>query len=320
MNISMIHRFARRIRNLFNLQVLRRFKRPLELEYLRRLAKRSGAELVCRTGNIAVCRGVNEIRISPKNHVYAQDLIRNFDYYFDVVVPLRENGRLVVDYSAPTRHTMKDDGLEFWFPELAESMETTRIYLDRAKLKPGDSVLDLGAYAGGAAYHFSRAVGAAGRVHAFEPDQRSFDCLAKNIELHALHNVTAHRRGVWSETGRVVFQAEGNMGSAIEDASDRSSDTKEWIDVVSLADFCVERRLERVDFVKMDVEGSEAPILESAGDFIRKYRPSMIIEVHRVKGVRSDLDVARILTSHGYAVEKLDQAGLELPLLYARPG
>lgn len=288
------------------------------LRYLRKLAKENGAELLVRRKFVAVRRDGKEIRISRGNYVYAQDLIRDFDYYFDIVEPRSEGGVLVVDYSQPSLHTMVADGLQFWFPELAESMETTALYLDYAHLQPGQTVLDLGAYAGGAAFHFSRAVGPEGRVFAFEPDPRSYDCLRRNIALHHLDNVIADPRGVWSRSGRVMFQAEGSMGSAVVDASARSSDTKLSIEVVSLSDFCQEHAIEKVDFVKMDVEGSEGAILEGAADFIRQHHPAMIIEVHYVSGVRSDAEVTRILSGHGYTLEVVEQAGLPLPLLFAR--
>jgi FkbM family methyltransferase len=291
----------------------------LDARFLQKLAKKSGCTVRFRFRFVGVRRGRDEIRISRRNYVYAQDLILNFDYYFDVVEPRLERGVRVVDYSKPALHVMRADGLHFWFPELAESMETTELYLDRASIRPGDTVLDLGAYAGGATYHFARAVGAAGRVFAFEPDPRSFDCLAKNIALHHLDNVELQRRGVWSHSGRVLFQSEGNMGSAVVEAADRSSDTKQAIDVVSLSDFCAEKNLDRVDFVKMDIEGSEAPVLAGAADFIERFRPAMIIEVHRVHGVRSDAEVTSILERHGYVVEVVAQAGLPLPLLFARP-
>lgn len=289
------------------------------LRYLQKLAKKSGCALRIRPRYVGVRRGHDEIRISRPNYVYAQDLILNFDYYYDVVEPRREGAVNVVDYSRPAQHVMRADGLPFWFPELAESMETTELYLDRAHVAAGDTVLDLGAYAGGATYHFARAVGAEGRVFAFEPDPRNFECLVKNIELHRLANVEVDRRGVWSHSGRVMFQSEGSMGSAVVDAADRSSDTKQPIDVVSLSDFCGEKQLDRVDFVKMDIEGSEAPVLAAAGDFIERFRPSMIIEVHRVHGVRSDAEVTSILERHDYVVDVVEQAGLPLPLLFASP-
>jgi FkbM family methyltransferase len=291
-----------------------------EARFLRDLAASTGCRFLLRRRFAAVRRGKKEIRISRANAVYAQDLIRNFDYYFDVVEPRREAGLEVVDYSRPCLHTLKEGGIPFWFPELAESMETTRLYLDRADLKPGQTAFDLGAYAGGATYHFSHAVGPGGQVFAFEPDPGSYDCLLRNISLHQLENVVPSRLGIWSENGRVMFQAEGNMGSAVVDASARSSDTKRWIDVVTLSSFCEENGVSRVDFVKLDVEGSEGPILGSAAAFVARYRPRLIVEVHYVRGERSDPEVIRVLEGYGYAIEVLDQAGLALPLVFAQPG
>lgn len=290
-----------------------------ELEFLRSLARKAGCRFLLRRHYVAVRHGDREIRISRENSVYAQDLIRDFTYYFDAVEPRNEAGLRVVDYSRPALHIMNEGRLPFWFPELAEPMETTELYLDRANLKTGETVFDLGAYAGGATYHFSRAVGPGGRVFAFEPDPKSFDCLARNIALHGLYNVSSFRLGVWSRGGRVLFQSEGSMGSAVVEASARSSDTKEWIDVVSLSEFCAGAEIPRVDFVKIDVEGSEGPILRAATDFIRRYRPRFVVEVHWVQGTRSDRDVVQTLEANGYSVEVLDQAGLAVPLLFARP-
>lgn len=299
--------------------LLRRLEEAEELFHLWRFAKHRGCTLVLRREYVAVRNGAREIRVSRRNAVYGYDLILSFDYYFDVVVPRREDGLEVVDYSRPSLHTLKEDGIPFWFPELAESLETTKLYLDRADLRPGQTVLDLGAYAGGATYHFSRAVGPEGHVFAFEPDPASFDCLLRNISLHRLENVTPSPLGIWSETGRVMFQAEGSMGSAVVEASARSSDTKKWIDVISLSSFCEANGVARVDFVKLDVEGSEEPILGAAAAFIERYRPRMIVEPHVVQGARSDPEVIRILESHDYAVEVMDQAGLPLPLIFAQP-
>lgn len=302
------------------LDLLRRWRADRdEFHYLRTCAAGRDLSVVARGQTIAVRSGQKEIRVSRANQVYAHDLINNFDYYFDVVVPRIEGGLRVVDYSRPAMHTMVAEGLPFWFPQLAESMETTELYLRYAHLEPGDVVFDLGAYAGGATYHFSRAVGAAGHVYAFEPDPSSYECLMRNIELHSMTNVTPERCGVWSHTGRVAFQAEGNMGSAVVEAAARTSDTMQSIDVVSLTDYCAKKEISRVDFVKLDVEGSEAAILRSSGDFISTFRPPMVIEVHFVRGVRTDDEVTNALQRHGYRLEVVEQAGLPLPLLAATP-
>lgn len=300
----------------FLLEPLRRWH---QLKYLRNRAEQRGMRVIARGPIVVVRNGDREFRIRRANQVYAQDLIDNFDYYFNVVEPRVDGARRVVDYSRTAKHTMLADGLPFWFPELAESMETTGLYLDYAHLEAGDVVLDLGAYAGGATYHFARAVGPSGHVYAFEPDRRSYECLVRNVDLHNLTNVTTEPRGVWSHSGRVAFQAEGNMGSAVVEAAARESDTTQTIEVVSLQDYVAEKKISRVDFVKLDVEGSEVAILRSSGDLISTFRPPMVIEVHFIRGVRTDEEVTRTLTHHGYRVEVIEQAGLPLPLLAAMP-
>jgi len=299
--------------------ISRHRSRRAEIAELRRLAAIKDCSFFLKGPTAVVRRGDHEVRLSATNLAYAQDVIRNFDYYYDVVEPQVESGRRAVDYSRPAIHTLRDGQIPFWFPQLGESMATTKIYLDRANLQPGEVVLDLGAYAGGAAYHFSPAVGPNGRVFAFEPDPGSFECLVRNVALHRLDNVIPDHRGVWSRSGRMLFQAEGNMGSAVVDASDRDSSDRRWIDVVSLDDFAREAGLERVDFVKMDIEGSEAAVLAFAGPFLRRFRPRLVIEVHRVQGLRTDAAVTAALEAAGYRVEVLDQAGLPLPLLAATP-
>src|SRR5947208_1499586 len=158
-------------------QTLRRWvalKRAARTEHrlLRRLAVEHSCSFRVRRNFVAARRDDQEIRISRPNEVYAHDLIRDFDYYFGVVEPRPEGKLRVVDYSRPALHTLTWGRLPFWFPELGEAMETTALYLEYAALQPGQTVLDLGAYAGGATYHFSRAVGPQGRVFAFEPDPR----------------------------------------------------------------------------------------------------------------------------------------------------
>lgn len=289
--------------------------------FLENLARQKGCRLRSEGSFVAVRRDEREIRISRPNLVYALDLINSFEYYFGAVEPRKEpGGLLVADFSRPARHVMRHDGVPFWFPELPEPLATTEAYLGKAALQPGQTVLDLGAYAGGASYHFSKAVGAAGRVYAFEPDPVSFECLLRNIELHRLANVVPINVGIWSSSGRAVFQSEGSMGSAMVEASNRESANRVEVEVVSLSDFCAREGLARVDFVKMDIEGSEAPVLAAAEGFLLQYRPRIIIEPHPVRGVLSDVEVAQILRAGGYEVEEVAQPGVELQLLFARPG
>lgn len=110
------------------------------------------------------------------------------------------------------------------------------------------------------------------------------------------------------------------MGSAIVETSAPSGDWKRWILIMNLLSFPEKNGVSRVDFVKLDVDGSEGPVLGAVADFVEKYRRRLIIEVHYVREVRSDPGVIRILEGYGYEIEVPDQTGSTLPLIFAQPG
>jgi FkbM family methyltransferase len=289
-----------------------------EIAWLRELAAQHGVIVRVDRQTVSVTRGADQILLARKNLIYTQDLIRNFAYYFDVVIPEFRHGVWVADFSGPKLQTMVDDGLQFWFPSMPESMATTRLYLEGAGLRPGDVVVDAGAYAGGSSFHFWRAVRPVGRVIALEPDRTNFECLIRNIALHGMDNVEPVNAGLWSSSGKVGFQREGNMGSAVSEVIDRRGQD-EQVQVLSLSDLCSLFDLQRLDFVKLDVEGSEIAILAAAGEVVARFRPRFAIEVHNVAGENTQRQVINILSAYRYKVTVVPQAGLPLPLLFAVP-
>jgi hypothetical protein len=58
--------------------------------------------------------------------------------------------------------------------------------------------------------------------------------------------------------------------------------------------------LERLDFVKMDIEGSEVAALRGAAETLRRFRPRLLVETHTVNGVATTEAVVESLKSHGY--------------------
>lgn len=59
------------------------------------------------------------------------------------------------------------------------------------------------------------------------------------------------------------------------------------------------------DFIKMDIEGAEVMALEGAANLLKNHKPKMIIEVH---GKDKEEGCLKILQSHGYEVEIIDQS------------
>lgn len=294
--------------------------KPLAMMALRAMALARGMRVrVEEKGDderIRISSGDRVILLASRHYPYVRDILDDFDYYFEAVECQIKDGLRMVDYSRPAEHVLKPSGLKFFFTSLPESDCTTGLYLDKAKLRPGDVVLDLGAYCGATAYFFSRLVGEEGRVISFEPDPHNFLALQRNIATHGLRNVLPINKGLWSAAASLVFQAEGNLGSSVATVTKRRT-ALQTVSVISLDDAIEEAGLTRLDFVKMDIEGAEATVLEHARKFWQHFRPDFMIEPHLVGGELSTQSVCEILKRHGYECQIIPQARLRLPLIYA---
>jgi FkbM family methyltransferase len=240
------------------------------------------------------------VRIAARHRAYLWDVINGFDAFFTPVEPQREGERWVVDYSTPREHVLIPSRDRFFFSSLAESDATVDLYAEMGRLGPGSVVIDGGAYCGGSAVLMGRIVGPSGRVIAFEPDAENYAAMQKNVADHRATNVTTSPKGLWSTSGTVEFQSDGNMGSSILEASGRIASHVSRIDVTSVADVVRDYKLSRLDFLKLDIEGSEVPVLEAAADVLRTLKPRVIIEAHLVGGQLTTAPLREILTRCGY--------------------
>jgi FkbM family methyltransferase len=268
------------------------------------------------------------IRISRVHAVFTLDVMNFFEYYFESVMPLhvRLNGKAceLVDFSTPRYQDIKGfEDFPVFCPTLSEPFVTIKQYEEFAQLKPGHVVIDLGAYSGLTAISFSKAVGSTGRVIALEPDPANFAAATRNIDQHFkvnnLGNIVLMKNAVANSRGNIQFSSEGTLGSAA--VSIVGSDRGETIDVecLSLSDIAQSNRLDRVDFIKMDIEGAEESVLAGAAGFFAKFRPRLIIEPHFVREVLSADAITRILQGYGYHCDRIEQYGVNLPLITASP-
>jgi FkbM family methyltransferase len=271
------------------------------------------------TKTASVSRDNRVVRVSSEFPAYVWDVLTNFEGFFAMVEPKREGELLVVDYSQPQEHVLRTSGIPFYFTTYAENDETSELYLELAGLRPGGVVFDGGAYCGASSYSFSKAVGPTGKVLAFEPDTRNHGALLKNIERHHLSNVIPVKKGLWSSTTTLSFLTHGNMGSRIVEGAPPDPNVHQ-IEVTSLADAFTANRLERLDFLKLDIEGAEVAVIAAAKDFLRARRPRIVIEAHYVNGVLTTNDLREALRSAGFRSQILLEAiGSPFHLVYAWP-
>lgn len=291
---------------------------------IKRLAANEGIKLAESDFYFDLIKGNQVLRIRKGHRIYLQHMIENFDYYVDSVVPLQMDGTTVVDMSGPRYHRLKGFAqIPFLFPSHTEPYGTTEEYLDFAALKGGETVLDIGAYAGITSIIFAQLVGPKGHVYAFEADAFNFECARVNIDMAAevmgLRNITLVRKAIWSHSDGLLFSNEGAMGSSAVSITGGKRGLEQVVPSMRLEDFFAENGLDRADFIKMDIEGGEVEVLASSAAFLKTTRTRMIVEPHLVDGALST-DRCRVhLESAGFHVNVRAKVGESEPLIEAVP-
>jgi FkbM family methyltransferase len=150
----------------------------------------------------------------------------------------------------------------------------------------GFVVLDIGANVGAHTLPLAQLVGPSGKVIAFEPTEYAFDKLLKNVSLNPhlsgriIANQTLLGRSTNDELPGAIYSS-----WPLETASDLHSDHQGRLKSTSGADVqtvdgYVERcDLDRLDFIKLDVDGHEYEVLQGARATMERFRPSIVLEL-----------------------------------------
>lgn len=157
-------------------------------------------------------------------------------------------------------------------------------------IKSGDTVLDIGANLGYYSILAADLVGSSGRVVAVEPNPYVFSLLSKSIAHNGyqgctqLHNFALAAEGETGSRNFFVPANEPKNGMLLPQDADLASHEKKGevfsIDLGHLQN----SEFDRLDFIKIDVEGAELPILQSLKPLIERFRPKIVCEVNFGRG------------------------------------
>ena len=141
-------------------------------------------------------------------------------------------------------------------------------------IRPGFTVVDCGGHHGLLSILFSLATGDTGRVLTWEASPRNAGIFARNVALNGRGNITLTNRALGAAPGSVAFHDNGGNTQLGNAAHDVASET-----VMQVHRLDDEIGAARVDFLKIDVEGSELAILQGAGRVLDQ-RPIIDLEIH----------------------------------------
>lgn len=126
----------------------------------------------------------------------------------------------------------------------------------------GDTILDIGAGIGTELQAFSEMVGPNGHVIAIEADPTAFRCLEKLCRLLGLRNVTLVNSAVGDFEGVANLSQDGD-GAITNKLTTDHQDGVVQVPMTTLDLLIAKLGLERIDFLKMNIEGAEVPALRA---------------------------------------------------------
>ena len=182
-------------------------------------------------------------------------------------------------------------------PDTFDALE--REQLSR-RLRDGFTFIDVGANVGAYSLFVAARAGASARILAIEPQPGIFDRLVQNIRLNAFANIKAIACAVADRAGDVtLFIDTRNSGESSLKIVSAGASEHVRVPAKRLLDIVIEEGFERLDAVKLDIEGAEdlvlAPFLAEAPAALR---PDLLIVENGVG--RWQIDLPALLSSYGY--------------------
>ena len=110
-----------------------------------------------------------------------------------------------------------------------------------------------------------------GKIYSFEPSRKTFATLEKNIKNIKKENILAFNLGLGDKSEQKVFYNYGNdstLNSSINRVIKLHSQTLEMVSFDTLENFCQEKNINQISFLKIDVEGGELSVLKGSEKFI----------------------------------------------------
>jgi len=152
------------------------------------------------------------------------------------------------------------------------SHEKGEVEFLRLMAEEGMKAIDIGVDAGITTVTIAKTVGERGKVYSFDPVSGHIGTLRKNLAVNGLGNVSILQMAVSDKVGTMDFYG----GSIIP----KENVEKTSVKTTNLDTFLTKEKVERIDLINMDCEGSELLVLKGAEKTLRKNKVKIFCEIH----------------------------------------
>jgi FkbM family methyltransferase len=158
-----------------------------------------------------------------------------------------------------------------------------------------------------------------GRVYSFEPAKINFGRLSSNVTMNGFNHVHLAKVALADNEGEMeIYESrarftDGSINAGLPSLfGDEGAEPSELVTVTTLDRFVEQQRLERIDLIKVDIEGAELPALRGGARTLQRFRPKLIVEVNQETSRRAGYesrDILAYLRTFGYRFQRIDPRG-----------
>lgn len=187
------------------------------------------------------------------------------------------------EYPTPSLRRARRHGIEFaldpsdfvqWLTYMgAENRQRERLL---ALAKRDATVIDVGANIGDTLLSIGQRIGPKGRAIGFEANPETLQKCQANIWLNAMPQVRVEGVGLGAKIGELGFGRAASGNSGADRFMPGGAIT---VPIITLDSYVDEQALERVDLIKIDVEGFEMNVLHGANATLARFRPVLFLEL-----------------------------------------
>lgn len=182
-------------------------------------------------------------------------------------------------------------------------------------IKEGMICFDIGANIGTFSLLMAEKVGPSGAVYSFEPQPKIYKKLMNNIEINSLSMIEAYEMALSDkiEHKKLNYPPTEEKHDGIASFCKHIDNSRgfELVACTTFDKFVDDKRLAKIDFIKIDVEGYESYVFRGATEILKTYKPLLLFELQDMT-VTDRNEVFALLTQLGYKFYSLSFLGKEV--------
>ena len=172
----------------------------------------------------------------------------------------------------------------------------------KVKIKKGDIVVDIGAHVG--VFSIFAATKEAVKIFSYEPDINSYKKNVENCKNNNMNNISIKNLAVTNSLGKVNLYL--NKSDGRNSVFSKKKKSKIQVKSTTLRNIFKEEKIKKIDFLKLDCEGSEGLIFESTPIRILQKINKISMEYHNNLSSLNNLEIKKKLEGAGFFVKIVD--------------